>query len=123
MKTILIVDDEPNYLVVLTELLREEGYDVFTAQCGEEGLKIVEEVDLGLVITDMRMPGLGGLALLKEIKSHNKDLPVIMMTAFGEEGKVLDALQAGANNFFVKPFNNDTLLSAINELIQQEKWM
>ena len=123
MKTILIVDDEPNYLVVLTELLREEGYDVFTAQCGEEGLKVVKEIDLDLVITDMRMPGLGGLALLKEIKSHNKDLPVIMMTAFGEEGKVLDALQAGANNFFVKPFNNDTLLSAINELIQQEKWM
>ena len=117
MKTILIVGDEPNYLVVLTELLREEGYDVFTAQCGEKGLKIVEEVDLGLVITDMRMPGLGGLALLKEIKSHNKDLPVIMMAAFGEEGKVLDALQAGANNFLVKPFNNDTLLSAIKKLI------
>ena len=123
MKTILIVDDEPNYLVVLTELLREEGYDVFTAQCGEEGLKIVEEIDLDLVITDMRMPGMGGLVLLKEIKSHNKDLPVIMMTAFGEEEKALDALQASANNFFAKPFNNDTLLSAINELIQQEKWM
>ena len=123
MKTILIVDDEPNYLIVLTELLREEGYDVFTAQCGEEGLKVVKEIDLDLVITDMRMPGLGGLALLKEIKSHNKDLPVIMMAVFGEKGKVLDALQAGANNFFVKPFNNDTLLSAINELIQQEKWM
>ena len=123
MKTILIVDDEPNYLVVLTELLREEGYDVFTAQCGEEGLKIVEEVDLGLVITDMRMPGLGGLALLKEIKSHNKDLPVIMMAVFGEKGKVLDVLQAGANNFFVKPFNSDTLLSAIKKLIEHQKWM
>jgi DNA-binding response OmpR family regulator len=55
MKTILIVDDEPNYLIVLTELLQEEGYDVFTAQCGEEGMKIVKEIDLDLVITDMRM--------------------------------------------------------------------
>ena len=117
MKTILIVDDEPNYLIVLTELLQEEGYDVFTAQCGEEGLKVVKEIDLDLVITDMRMPGLDGFALLKEIKSHNKNLPVIMITAFGEKGKALDALQAGANNFLVKPFNNDTLLSAIKKLI------
>ena len=87
MQTILIVDDEPNYLVVLTELLREEGYDVFTAQSGEEGLKIVKEIGIDLVVTDMRMPGTGGLSLVKEIKSHNKDLPVIMITAFGEEGK------------------------------------
>jgi two-component system NtrC family response regulator len=117
MKTILIVDDEPNYLIVLTELLQEEGYDVFTAQSGEEGLKIVKEIDLDLVITDMRMPGMDGLALLKEIKFHYKNLPVIMITAFGEKGKALDALQAGANNFLVKPFNNDALSSAIKKLI------
>jgi two-component system NtrC family response regulator len=116
MKTILIVDDEPNYLVVLTELLREEGYDVFTAQCGEEGLKIVKEIDLDLVITDMKMPGMDGLALVEEIKFYYKNLPVIMITACGEKGKALDALQAGANNFLVKPLNNDTLLSAIKRL-------
>jgi two-component system, NtrC family, response regulator len=71
MNTILVVDDEPNYLIILSELLRDEGYEVFTADKGEEGLKIAKETDLDLIITDMRMPGLDGLGLLKTVKAAN----------------------------------------------------
>lgn len=117
MNTILVVDDEPNYLIVLSELLKEEGYEVITAQKGEDGLKIVQDTDLDLVITDMRMPGMDGLELLKSVKSFNKDLPVIMITAFGEVEKAVVAMKAGAYNYLAKPFNNDELLLNIRKAI------
>ncbi|MBW2470935.1 MAG: sigma-54-dependent Fis family transcriptional regulator, partial [Deltaproteobacteria bacterium] len=118
MNTILVVDDEPNYLIVLSELLKEEGYEVITAQKGEDGLKVVQDTDLDLVITDMRMPGMDGLELLKTVKSYNKDLPVIMITAFGEVEKAVVAMKAGAYNYLAKPFNNDELLLNIRKAIE-----
>ena len=118
MHTILVVDDEPNYLIVLSELLKEEGYEIMTAQRGEEGLKVVEETDLDLVITDMRMPGMDGLDLLKAVKAYNKDLPVIMITAFGEVEKAVVAMKAGAYNYLAKPFNNEELLLNIRKAIE-----
>ena len=118
MDTILIVDDEPNYLIVLSELLKEEGFEVLTAQRGEEGLRLVEETDLDLVITDMRMPGMDGVELLRAIKSHNTNLPVIMITAFGEVEKAVIAMKAGAYNYLVKPFSNEELLVNIKKAIE-----
>ena len=118
MNTILVVDDEPNYLIVLSELLKEEGFEVLTAERGEEGLKIVEDVDLDIVLTDMRMPGMDGLELLKAIKNYKKDLPVIMITAFGEVEKAVVAMKAGAYNYLAKPFNNEELLVNIRKAIE-----
>ena len=117
MHSILIVDDEPNYLIVLSELLRDENYEVFTAPSGEEGLKIVTEVDLDLIITDMQMPGMDGLQLLKAIKQTNNDIPVIMITAFAEVEKAVVAMQAGAFSYLAKPFSNDELIVNINKAI------
>lgn len=118
MNTILVVDDEPNYLIVLSELLKDEGFEVLTARSGDDGLKIVEETDLDLVITDMRMPKMDGLELLKAVKNYNKDLPVIMITAFGEVEKAVVAMQAGAFNYLAKPFNNEELLVNIRKAIE-----
>jgi len=118
MNTVLVVDDEPNYLIVISELLREEGYEVLTAQNGKEGLKAAMETDLDLVITDMRMPEMDGLSLLKSIKAHNKDLPVIMVTAFGEVDKAVAAMQAGALNYLTKPFNNDELVLNVKKAVE-----
>ncbi|MFA6499467.1 MAG: response regulator, partial [Desulfurivibrionaceae bacterium] len=114
MNTVLIVDDEPNYLIVLSELLREEGLGIFTAGNGEDALKILGETDIDLIITDMRMPGLDGLGLLKAAKSLNPDLPVIMVTAFGEVEMAVAAMKAGAFNYLTKPFNNDELVLNTN---------
>ena len=118
MHTVLVVDDEPNYLVVLSELLIEEGYEVLTAQNGEAALHTVQETDLDLVITDMRMPGMDGLALLKAVKTYNPSLPVIMVTAFGEVEKAVAAMQAGAFNYLSKPFNNDELVLSVAKAIE-----
>ncbi len=117
MHSILIVDDEPNYLIILSELLRDEGFEVFTAPDGKEGMEIVREVDLDLVITDMQMPGMNGLQLLDRIKEKNSHLPVIMITAFAEVEKAVAAMQAGAFNYLAKPFSNDELLVNINKAV------
>ena len=118
MYSILIVDDEPNYLVILSELLRDEGFEIFTASGGEKGLALVQDVDLDLVITDMQMPGMDGLQFLQAIKKINKDLPVVMITAFAEVDKAVAAMQAGAFNYLAKPFSNDELIVTINKAVQ-----
>lgn len=118
MHTLLVVDDEPNYLVVLSELLQEEGFEVLTAQSGDEGLKVARENDLDMVITDMRMPGMDGFQLLQELKIYNKALPVIMVTAFGEVEKAVAAMQAGAYSYLTKPFNNEELIVNINKAVE-----
>ncbi len=117
MYSILVVDDEPNYLVVLSELLRDEGFEVFTAPSGKDGMAQVHEADLDLIITDMQMPGMDGLQFLDAIKEKNSNLPVIMITAFAEVDKAVAAMQAGAYNYLSKPFSNDELLININKAI------
>ena len=117
MHSILVVDDEPNYLIILSELLRDEDFEVFTAPGGKEGLAIVHEVDLDLVITDMQMPEMNGMELLEKIKEKNTHLPVIMITAFAEVEKAVAAMQAGAYNYLAKPFSNDELLVNVNKAV------
>ncbi len=87
METILIVDDEKNYLVILEELLSDDGYQVLTADQGQRALDISRSHDLDLLITDMKMPGMDGMALLEQVHAHNPELPVVMMTAFGSVEK------------------------------------
>ncbi|MEA2083152.1 MAG: sigma-54 dependent transcriptional regulator [Thermodesulfobacteriota bacterium] len=115
MNTILVVDDEPNYLIVLSELLIDEGFEVFTADRGDKALKILNETDIDLVITDMRMPGMNGMELLKSIKTINKDLPVVMLTAFGEVEMAVNAMQAGAHDYITKPFKNNELVLCVRK--------
>ncbi|MCP3900740.1 MAG: response regulator, partial [Desulfobacteraceae bacterium] len=99
MYSILLVDDEPNYLIVLSELLKEEGFEIFSAPGGEEALEIIQSVDLDLVITDMQMPGMDGLQLLEAVKKVDDKLPVILITAYAEVEKAVAAMQGGAYNY------------------------
>jgi two-component system NtrC family response regulator len=92
---ILIVDDEKNYLLVLSTLLGDEGYEVAAAASGARALHMVEEVEPDLLITDMRMPRMSGLELIKELKERAPDLPVIVMTAFGTVENAVEAMKAG----------------------------
>lgn len=118
MYTILIVDDEPNYLVVLSELLQEEGFEVFTAPDGQDALQIVNDVDLDVIVTDMQMAGLNGLELLKAVKEKKTDLPVIIITAFAEVERAVEAMQAGAYHYLAKPFSNDELVVTLRKAAQ-----
>ena len=117
MPTILVVDDEPNYLIVLSELLRDENFEVYTAPGTDEAMTIVKEVDLDLVITDMQMPLKDGSVLMQEAKQYNEDLPVIIITAYAEVEKAVAAMQAGAFSYLAKPFSNDELIATINRAV------
>lgn len=117
MHTILVVDDEPNYLVVLSELLRDEGFEVYTAPGTDEAIDIVKEVDLDLVITDMQMPGKDGSILMQEVKHYDDNIPVVIITAYAEVEKAVSAMQAGAFSYLAKPFSNDELIVTINKAV------
>ncbi len=118
MHTILVVDDEPNYLIVLAELLRDEEYEVFTADSATAALPIVRDTDLDLVLSDMKMPGMDGIAFMKKIKEFNKNLPVILITAYAEVEKAVEAMHLGAFTYLAKPFSNDQLLASIRKAIE-----
>jgi two-component system NtrC family response regulator len=110
VETILIVDDEKNYLLVLSAVLEEEGYEVLTAQSGPDALETLKSSDIDLVLTDMKMPGMDGIELLERVKAHDADLPVIMMTAHGTVDKAVEAMQKGAYSYILKPFDNERLV-------------
>jgi two-component system, NtrC family, response regulator len=117
MQTILIVDDEKNYLLVLEDLLSDEGYQVITSDNARQALEIFRSHDLDLVITDMKMPGMDGMALLEQIHTQNPDLPVVMMTAFGSVEKAVEGMKKGAFDYILKPFKNEELILTIRKAI------
>ncbi len=117
METILIVDDEKNYPLILSAILKEEGFETLTANSGEEALQILRDSDIDLVLTDMKMPSMDGIELLESIKDKDSDLPVIMMTAHGTVEKAVEAMQKGAYNYIMKPFNNKRLIIYVNKAI------
>jgi two-component system NtrC family response regulator len=117
METILIVDDEKHYRLILSEVLQEEGYHSFTAASGMEALDILKSQIIDLVLTDVKMPGMTGIDLLENIKELHPDLPVIIMTAFGSVEKAVEAMQKGAYTFILKPFENEALIAHIAKSI------
>ena len=117
METILIVDDEKNYLTILSAVLDDEGFEVLTALSGQEALEIQKTSDLDLVLTDMKMPEMDGIELLENIKALDPDLPVVMMTAHGTVDKAVEAMQKGAYTYILKPFDNERLTIYVKKAI------
>ncbi|MFM2419811.1 MAG: hypothetical protein RL385_4534, partial [Pseudomonadota bacterium] len=104
-KQILIADDEPNLRRVLSAQLVRDGYDVHTAEDGEEALRILADHHVDVIITDLRMPKLDGLGLLRRSVVDYPDVPVIMITAHGTIDTAVEALKHGAFDYVTKPFD------------------
>ncbi len=117
MEKILIIDDEKNYLMIIGEILQEEGYAFLTASSGMEALDILNNEIVDLVLTDVKMPGMSGIQLLEKIKQINPDLPVIVMTAYGSVEKAVQAMHKGAYTFILKPFENQALIAHIGKAL------
>ncbi len=117
METILIVDDEKNYPLILSAVLEEEGFETLTANSAAEALKLLSEAEIDLVLTDMKMPAMDGMELLDRVKAKDPDLPVIMMTAYGTVEKAVEAMQRGAHNYILKPFDNESLLMYVEKAL------
>jgi two-component system, NtrC family, response regulator len=116
--TILIVDDEKNYLVVLEALLSAEGYETMTAQNANEALRLIDESDLDLILTDMKMPGPSGMDLLVEVKKRKPEVPVIMMTAYGTIEMAVEAMKKQAYDYVTKPFQNEELKLSVKKALE-----
>ena len=116
--TILIIDDDTSLRRVLEYNLQEAGYAVGTAASGEEGLSLFDEVSPVLVITDMKMPGMDGMQVLRAIKERSPETLVIMITAFGTVDIAVEAMKAGAYDYITKPFNRDELRLAVAKALQ-----
>jgi len=118
MESILIVDDEKNYLVVLEALLGAEGYEIVTADGAHDALRLLKEGDIDLVLTDMKMPGMSGMELLEETKKVKPEVPVIMMTAYGTIEMAVEAMKKQAYDYITKPFQNEELKLTIRKALE-----
>jgi DNA-binding NtrC family response regulator len=116
-KTILLADDDVNLRRVLEFQLTEAGYEVLTARDGAEALEIFTGNDFDCVISDLRMPKLSGLELLEKIKAINAEIPVIVITAFGEVETAVTAMKAGAFDYINKPFNREEILLTLERAV------
>ncbi len=117
MKKILIIDDNKYIKISLSILLEESGFEPVTADDGRTALINIKTYKPSLVFLDKKLPDYDGIALLKEIKSFEPQLPVIVLTAYSERSYEKEALCNGAYAFITKPFNNDELLKIINKAI------
>ncbi len=116
-RTILLADDDDNLRRVLEFQLTEAGYKVLTAQDGAQALEIFTRNDFDCVVTDLRMPKLSGLELLEKIKASGAEIPVIVITAFGEVETAVAAMKAGAFDYINKPFNRDEILLTLERAV------
>ena len=116
--TILVIDDQPGIRRLLTEVLAEEGYGVDTAANGLEGIEKVRESMPGLILMDMKMPGMDGIETLRELKKMGQADKVIMMTAYGELELVNQARELGAYAYITKPFDIIALCKIIRGQIE-----
>jgi two-component system KDP operon response regulator KdpE len=119
--TILIVDDEPNTLWFISKVFQPMGFETLTAGSGLEALKIVEECaqKLDLVLLDLRMPGMGGLEVLKSIHKHHEELPVIVLTALSDKRKECEEL--GVDAFITKPYSLEDLYQRVSAVVEREE--
>ena len=115
---ILIIDDEKNSLLVLQTLLEDEGYTVTALSDPETALAFLQESEVDVVVTDMKMPRITGLDVLERVKKQWPYIPVLIMTAFGTIESAVETMKYGAFDYITKPFSNDELLLSIHNAVE-----
>ena len=118
-KTILLVDDEADLREVLDISLSDSGYNVLTAENSTQALNILNDNDIPVVITDIKMPGIDGIELLRKIKSKNPETEVIMLTGHGDLELAIKSLKHEATDFITKPINDDALEMALQRAFEK----
>lgn len=119
VKTILLVDDEELMLNVLSNIIERQGYKSIKAKSAEEALEVMKSSYIDLIISDIVLPQMNGLELLVTIKEKNSNIPIILITGHSGKYKKVDAIAAGADEYFAKPFRNIEILRKISSLINQ----
>ena len=120
MRRVLVVDDEDNITLVLKTLLKKHGYEVEVASDGESALTMIDSFGPDVILTDVRMPKLGGLDLLAALKAKQCAATVIVMSAYGNVDVALEAMKAGAYDYISKPFKPDEVVIALRKAEERE---
>ncbi|HHE54150.1 MAG TPA: response regulator, partial [Caldithrix abyssi] len=107
--TILLIDDEPAQLISLKTFLKRRNYTIFTAESGTEGLKILQNNPVDLVLTDYRMPDISGLEVVKQAQQINPEIPVVVITAYSQIEEAFQVRKEGAFDYLSKPIYLDAL--------------
>lgn len=120
--SILVIEDEEDIQQLVTYNLVKAGFQVFCADDGETGLQSFSANNPDLVVLDLMLPGIDGLAVCQELRTtYNSDIPVLMLTAKGEEEDIVAGLAAGADDYLPKPFSPKVLLARINALLRRSR--
>lgn len=119
-KTILIVDDSESIREVVSFTLQNEGYEVLIGVDGQDALKFLDGRNIDLVITDLHMPNMDGIGLIKEVRKMDayQRIPILFLTTESQAAKKMEAKEAGATGWIIKPFVPAKLIAAINKVIR-----
>src|SRR4051812_40542981 len=118
---VLIVEDDPTLRLGLTKTLRSAGFRVETAKTGSEGLDAALTLRPDLVLLDVMLPGMNGFEICEELRRHDADLPILMVTAKGEEQDKVRGLKLGADDYIVKPFGISELLARVDAALRRKR--
>ncbi|MFO7605912.1 MAG: response regulator [Desulfurivibrionaceae bacterium] len=118
-KSVLLVDDEKIILVSLSRQLRKNGYEVYTAESGEEGCLILDEQKIDLVVTDLKMEGISGIGVLEYAKKTDPERPVLILTGYGNMDSAIEAMRAGGDDYLLKPCAIDELILRMEQALEK----
>lgn len=121
MRSVLIIEDEKIMRITLEDFLKSKDFEVYATDKGLEGIEIFKKEDIDCVITDVRLPDIDGLSILKELKNSNTNVPVIVMTAYGTIQMAVTAMKMGAFDYITKPFSLDEFIMVIERAIEIKK--
>lgn len=116
---LLLIEDDPKVSSFINKGLKEEGYTVYSAISGEEGLLKMEDIDFKLVILDIMLPNMNGLEVCRNIRQKNKETPILFLTALGSAENVVLGLSSGGDDYLIKPFKFIELVARIKTLIRR----
>lgn len=121
VETILIIEDDPTMLRVLRDNFQYSGYDVKTAENGEQGLRAALDQRVDLIILDIMLPGVNGYEICRRVRHDGLDVPIIMLTAKGQESDVVLGLNLGADDYVTKPFSTKELLARAEAFLRRRR--
>jgi len=116
---ILVMEDDQAISAALDMILTEAGYDVDVAETGEAALELFGQKQFDLIIADLKLPGINGMEVIREVKEKKPEMEVIVITGVGTQPIAEEALELGAHDFLPKPFTDDQIKTAINEALKQ----
>jgi len=115
---VLVIDDEPMIRLAVADALRDEGFETLAAENGKEGLELLKQAEVGIVVTDLKLPDMNGLDILKESKARDETIEVIIITAYGSVDSAVEAMKNGAFDYLTKPFPTEELILIMGRLLE-----